>query len=163
MSDFNSDLSKVLYSTESERQAFESAIEANPLDWQNHLVYSDWLRDGGDEHEADFQQAMGNWVREDKGKEESIRGGIQGAGPIHISPPYGSMSLTHSVWRDDLPEWAKDPNAPASVSETHFNRIRQEPHLAYAPNPYWLHWAGYRNLEEGLRRAFAAGRPKPTS
>jgi uncharacterized protein (TIGR02996 family) len=45
-----------------ERAAFEAGIDADPTDWQNHVVYADWLQDR-DDPDADFRRAMGEWVR----------------------------------------------------------------------------------------------------
>lgn len=68
MNDFNADLNEALrYAAEEDRKAFEHRIDENPLDWQNHLVYSDWLRDSGEEEEADFRQAMGEWHKRNAG------------------------------------------------------------------------------------------------
>lgn len=45
-----------------ERQAFENAIDENPLDATNHLVYADWLDEHGEPDEAAFRRAMGDWI-----------------------------------------------------------------------------------------------------
>lgn len=42
-----------------ERAAFYAALEANPEDWLNYLVFSDWLRDRGEDELADGFAAMG--------------------------------------------------------------------------------------------------------
>jgi uncharacterized protein (TIGR02996 family) len=55
------------YHQEAERAAFESAIDANPLESTNHLVYADWLQERAEtseEHqEAEFRRKMGKWFQ----------------------------------------------------------------------------------------------------
>jgi uncharacterized protein (TIGR02996 family) len=45
--------------TVTERDAFYAAIEAEPENWLNYLVFSDWLRDQGEDDLADGYAAMG--------------------------------------------------------------------------------------------------------
>ena len=49
-----------------ERAAFERAIDTNPLEASNHLVYADWLdenaRTDEDRLEAQFRRRLGNWI-----------------------------------------------------------------------------------------------------
>ena len=33
---------------------FQTALDANPEDWQTRLVFADWLEDNGDPQRADF-------------------------------------------------------------------------------------------------------------
>jgi uncharacterized protein (TIGR02996 family) len=54
----------IRYTLEQERQAFEKAIDSDPLETTNHLVYADWLQENGEEEEAAFRRAMGNWIGE---------------------------------------------------------------------------------------------------
>lgn len=50
--------------TDAERSAFNAAIDANPFDATNHLVYADWLQEHGQEDEADFRRLWGQWIGE---------------------------------------------------------------------------------------------------
>lgn len=44
-------------------EPFVQAILANPNESTNHYAYADFLREAGQEHEANFRQAMGDWVQ----------------------------------------------------------------------------------------------------
>jgi uncharacterized protein (TIGR02996 family) len=145
------------------REAFETAIDQNPLESLNHLAYADWLDENGEPGEAAFRRAMGNWIQESQGKDlDSPLGREATRFPFLVDRDHPTW--THSIWRRYLPTWAADPNAPEGVSERFYGRLRSEPHLAYAPNSFWLHWRNRRDMEEGLRRAFMkhGGESPPT-
>lgn len=136
-----------------ELAAWEASIDADPLDALTHGAYADWLQDLGHDEEATFRRAMGDWIGEAHGRSP--------VGAFHVHTDAVPDDFNYSIWWDHLPEWARDPNAPESVTERFFGRTRTEPHVGYSPNPYWVHWRGRRNMEEGLRRAHRAGSPNP--
>jgi uncharacterized protein (TIGR02996 family) len=146
--------------TEVARQGFEQKIDENPLDPLNHHVYSDWLRDQGQENEADFRKSMGDWL--------SNR-------PPHL--PIKWSDKYHSPWRaleNDLPEGVND----ADITKWNNYQIEQNPDPkrfryypeeddnfpvdrteAFAQNHDTTRgWRTYRDMEQAFRRAFMANR-----
>ena len=61
--DFENLEAAVKFSQERERQAFEDAIDKNPLDATNHGVYADWLDEHGEHEEAKFRRSLSEWIR----------------------------------------------------------------------------------------------------
>lgn len=57
------DLNRVLRYSSVGREEFEKAIDENPLESTNHLVYADWLQENGEGEEAEFRRALGEWVK----------------------------------------------------------------------------------------------------
>ncbi len=128
-----------------ERQSFEDAIDQNPLNATTHGVYADWLDDHGEHDEAGFRRAMGEWIGSKKNES------LEPEGPsFHVHPSYGNGD-THSIYLRSLPEWARGMNG---VSENQHREHIVDPTIPYAPNGFWFHWAGYRPMEEALRRSF---------
>lgn len=125
---------------EGERASFEKSIDDNPLDATTHLVYADWLQDHGENDEADFRRAMGEWMNtggpwkrgNDYVHPWSLRSGVypQGVWPEHIQTVMGDS----------------EPTAPSHVSRFYSGT---------------RNWKTYRGMEEGLRRAFMANRKSP--
>lgn len=142
-----------------ERAAFERNIDENPLDATNHLVYADWLDENGHPDEAAFRRAMGEWVGRgpteiDYFKPPSDEPKSFHAGEPSEDTPEGPGGFTHMIrYPKDLPSWADGVQRT-----TRHPVVTGQPHIALQPNQYWLHWRGYRNMEEGLRRAFMANR-----
>lgn len=142
-----------------DRGAFEAAIDKDPTNPLNHHVYSDWLRDNGEEGEADFRKAMGDWIGRGPTATDPFR-------PPSDTPRSFQVydgdedGFTHAIrYPKDLPDWASSIHR---VGETRHGETLRDPALAYQPNQYWIHWRGYRNMEECLRRAFHANRQPHT-
>lgn len=150
MADFIDDMNRVLkYGTEQERQSFEAAIDANPLDSTTHLVYSDWLRERGHEEEADFRKAMGEWVNDGhltfhvesyRPVEVRRKAGIVKNEPLVLPKGVGLSDI-------DLGEFGDQ--------STHLPRINSVTGTLNATT--------YRNLESAFRKAFQAGRQSTSS
>lgn len=141
-----------------EREALEAGIDANPLDWQQHLVLADWLQER-DDPDAAFRRSMGNWVKsladrghsflipgEDGDPDEWVAGAARGypegvgtannpwAGiPVRTNPQNGRFAA------------GVDPHEPA----TSWNGM-----VPFPQGPYDFGWRTYRGMEEALRRAF---------
>lgn len=127
--------------------AFEKAIDENPLDSNNHLVYADWLDENGDHEEAAFRRAMGEWV--------------QRRGPYTKSSGVSGFSLgrTHP-WKT----WRSPEEFPDGVVMQRIltDGVPEEGVLAPAAEDHSLarvygrgvHWPTYRGMEKSFRRAF---------
>lgn len=124
-----------------DQESFDQVIDQNPLDATNHLVYADWLDENGQPDEAAFRRAMGNWLTEHNPKSG-----------------YGHMPWIAHWYRGGLPVGvnAKD------VSVAKFQDLQLKGDDWY-PNDtaMAMDWTGthggwhtYRDMEEGLRRAF---------
>lgn len=132
------------YGPAEEEQAFQQAIDDNPLDGTNHLVFADWLQEQGNHDEAAFRRSMGDWVREQHERGES--------------------PLDRHV-RDDLflsnPSWSThESHYPAGV-EQRFLSIRfpgehpnDDPGAGIYVGHGYHRWHNYRDMEQGLREAF---------
>lgn len=129
--------------SEQERAAFRHAIEQNPFEATNHLVYSDWLRehDALPDH-ADFRKALGEW--------------LQGRPRINV---YGG-TYSHTIRRDELPVWASGPHEPESIPMTpqttrrHVLDAESRGDVFESPNGNNLMFAGWQHLENALWGAF---------
>ena len=129
MNDFNADLNDALKYAVDERAAFEKAIDDNPLDATTHLVYADWLQENGEEDEAAFRRAMGEWV---------------GSGPQLKNKSAADYGI--DVWSPRrYPLWAEGIKVP----------YHYPPHL---PHLALLGWSTYRGMESAFRKVFLAGR-----
>ena len=51
------------YGLDDDLRAFHETAQANPLDWQNHLVWADFLQDAGQDAEAEFRRQVGASVQ----------------------------------------------------------------------------------------------------
>jgi uncharacterized protein (TIGR02996 family) len=155
---FVDSMNKVLKYAVDERAAFEAAIDANPSDSTNHLVYADWLDEHGEGDEAAFRRSMGKWLGE-KLPHNPNRILAQNIGPS--DSPYQPPSNTE----DPNPSrWFAHPNhLPEGVHSRHFlmrfGTHRNEPEHAgslYGTGRWG--WGTYRGMESAFRRAFQAGR-----
>lgn len=57
--------------------AFEQAIDENPLEATNHVVYADWLDEQGEHDEAAFRRSMGEWVGDKRNSIVRARRGVK--------------------------------------------------------------------------------------
>jgi uncharacterized protein (TIGR02996 family) len=136
MSKFVTDLNSVLkYQQEQERQAFEKAIDANPLESTNHLVYADWLDEQGEPEEAAFRRSMGEWVGG-----ENLHDRERG---LHSTP--NNIGNFWSIDPTDLPKGIHPVHAAQHSDYTSESTGR-------------LLWNNYRGMESAFRKAFQAGR-----
>ncbi len=120
-----------------ERAAFERAIDENPLESTNHLVYADWLDEHGEPEEAVFRRAMGEWhkKRHEKGYTEVPE---RWTADVADNPgPYSG--------RMPLPNGVRALNFP-TVDEGR----RGTWHHSYAS----MGWPSYRDMEHDFRQAF---------
>jgi uncharacterized protein (TIGR02996 family) len=149
MSKFVTDLNSVLkYQQEQERQAFEKAIDANPLESTNHLVYADWLDEQGEPEEAAFRRSMGEWMQDTSAGKTSLRPEFNRdfLYPWRIALQDGRQRYPKGVGQEFmLPSVAGDisPTTPSDhprMFHGHYN------------------WKAYRHMESALRKAFQAGR-----
>ena len=144
-----------------ERAAFERNIDENPLDWQNHLVYADWLDEHGEPDEAAFRRAMGEWQR---------------TGKRTISPhkPESAREWQFQVAKRDLPDplskaaFFVENNGDEGQSTTAISHPdwRMSVGSVYVPKLGFVSaagWRNYREFEDDFRRAFMAGRKKQLS
>lgn len=129
-----------------EQAAFESAIDANPIEATNHLAYADWLEENGQHDEAAFRRAMGKWISERSGR-------IRSTGKSGFS-----LGRTH-------PWFAYKETLPRGVKDEHITRDGRELLDPVGPDSTdareygrGLHWPTYRDMEAGFRRAFLANR-----
>jgi uncharacterized protein (TIGR02996 family) len=157
MSKFVTDLNSVLkYQQEQERQAFEKAIDANPLESTNHLVYADWLDEQGEPEEAAFRRAMGDWYHKNSDiPRKMFPKGYQYVGPEEFKWSSPLVTHPHTVAGRDLPTFVSHiPSYDMHVDpEPSDNSI---PHYTYGGDRYY--WKTYRGMESALRKAFQAGR-----
>lgn len=123
----------VKFGREQERAAFESAIDANPLDSTNHLVYADWLHENGEHDEADFRRSMGEWHAK------------QSSGFNHPGSSYW-------VHRNDLPEGVN----PLYFTVREFGYDPADPSVSFRFGGGYQ-WPHYWGFEEAARRSFKAG------
>lgn len=133
-----------------ERAAFEQKIDENPWDPNHHLVYSDWLREQGHEDEADFRKAMGEWHTDNKGaylNHDDL--------PEVVRPFYG-----HTIPLDmaSLPSGINEvPHTYSNVSDYHFAPYHVGRVIRVTNR---IGWPSYRDMEEGLRKAFLANKKR---
>jgi uncharacterized protein (TIGR02996 family) len=138
-----------------EQAAFEAAIDDNPLEALTHGAYADWLQDRGHEDEAAFRRAMGDFVR-DHG--HRIYDGRQNI----------AWNLSHYL---PYPEGVSPENIPVVppqrvyLMEDQDGDTYQQPDAqngeGFDEHGHDLTWRTYRDMEEGLRRAFLKGRQNP--
>ncbi len=142
--------------TPDEREAFERAVDDNPLESTTHAVYADWLDENGDPDEAAFRRAMADWTKRGENVVDFFKPPGDEPRSFQVFPDH-SDGFSHSVYRPHLPDWAEQLS---HVGEARHAVTLEDPAVAYRPNLYWYHWRGYRPMEEGLRRAFMKGRKK---
>lgn len=134
-----------------ERAAFESAIDQNPLESTNHLVFADWLQEQGEHEEAEFRRSLGEWMQTRQGQRSKIK---------HDGSGSSTFNNTHFWWaeRHQLPEGVDDRLFDRVERNPAYGPNRAEEHVSYSPSG-WIHnWRTYRGMEEAFRRAFVEGR-----
>lgn len=139
---YSGDSGMVEYGPDEEYQSFQQAIDADPLDSANHLVFADWLQEQGHHDESDFRRALGEWIA-DPGTPDPV-GHTKfypwvmphpstGGSPMRgVNPEFVRTTAVHN---NDAP--ARDPAMPI-----------------IAPYTKDLRWKTYRGMEQALRRAF---------
>lgn len=153
-----------------DKESFEKVIDKNPLDATNHLVFADWLDENGQPEEAAFRRELGQWFQDmhtypaldDNARPipESIIGTHKtGDGPFAFSydptkqTPWGVY--THlpggMTWRDVRVGGFVRPDGSLHVN--HGPLEWKHSSDAYSLGG-WPHWKTYKDMEEGLRRAF---------
>lgn len=142
------------YGVDEERRGFEAAIDANPLDSNNHGPYADWLEEQGNSEEAEFRRGMAHWL---------LRAS---SAPRPLHDP---ESNTHFPWAVGgyLPPGVNHQDLHAWGMNAHDSRqeIRNRDQYWFPTDPaehvYWQgrhHWETYRGMEEAFRRAWLANR-----
>lgn len=148
----------VKFGTEQERAAFEQAIDENPLESTNHLVYADWLEENGEGEEAAFRRSMGEWVGSRTGQMSLIHSPLANA-PWSAGVPLrdGDGILPRGV-NSDYVEWV---DGRGLVSHPHINAAQAPAHVALMGSQGQRYfWKSYRDLEDAFRRAFMKSPPK---
>lgn len=126
-----------------DREAFEQAIDRDPTNPMTHLVYADYLQENGEEDEAAFRRAMGEWVQKTSTPNSGLKPNMTGG-------EGGDYWLAHYKV---LPQGVKglfitgDTSTPPDT----------EPTQAMVIGP-WFRWQTYRGMEDAFRRAFMANR-----
>lgn len=137
--------------------AFEKAIDENPLESSNHLVYADWLDENNEPDEAAFRRAMGEWVQVtqrrmlyDPGKYQNYIAGGKVGYPKGVqtndpTAPLGEFNRPENAgaWNHTI------PHHPTS----YFGRLSDK-------SNYHYRWVTYRGMEEALRRSFMSNRQR---
>lgn len=144
-----------------EYNALLAAVHANPLDSTGHFALSDWHAERGEQDEADFRKAMGEWVGRYKHPSspyqpqmavESVgeRPWISGMGerPLPRGVGAGFEYPDNFVW-ENLPEVA---HVDLSSIPDHVGVRRW--------GTGFIHWPSYPAMEDSFRRAFMAGRER---
>jgi uncharacterized protein (TIGR02996 family) len=159
MDPFHSDIEKALRYSASERAAFESAIDKEPLEASNHLVYSDWLTEHGEHDEAAFRKSMGEWVKTESAHQTLIQWHPYFAGDDHPRPYQvtPSQELPTGVEYGKLNPAIGDPRHPL-LDETDTKGMRPFATPGYGT---YIAWPSYRAMEGDFRKAFQAGRKSP--
>lgn len=138
--------------------AFEQAIDENPLEATNHLVYADWLDEQGEHDEAAFRRSMGQWM-EHRVKNQPTK---------KLHDPWGKYGWGFDWDRGDVPDGI-DPSLIQLADIQHrghgYEWDEDEGEDGFPNVPHEAHhdgrrvlWSGYRDMEEGLRRAFMVNR-----
>jgi uncharacterized protein (TIGR02996 family) len=171
MESYYEKLGRVLrYNTEAERAGFEKTIDENPHEATNHLVYADWLQEQGDHKEAAFRRAIGEWFKTEPK--------MMSSGGRYPARDLRTPEMQWAYSEDVLPQWAFDEVNGGSMlpvanqgrrfgwNETgnpidmrgHATDEFLPPHYTERHQdfvyPFVNMWKGYRDMEEGLRRAF---------
>lgn len=150
MDDFTTDLSKVLRYNAEERASFEAAIDKNPLESTNHLVYADWLQEQGEHEEAEFRRAMGEWHR--NGTEE-VDGYTRRK--CRITGPSPNYNNTVHVREADLPSFVNRFSVEDIPRSPHPTPFREHtPETAYNSGSGTFSWDTYRNFEKAMMPIF---------
>ena len=169
MKEFIDNLSKVLkYKTD--KEDFEKAIDQNPLDSTNHLVYADWLDENGEPEEAMFRRSLGNWLQ-DRGKDTKEKVSENGYNGYGVGGLLGYPEGTEPSGGIDPYEHFEHEKRNSEVYNGLVPILDLENPPNYQPNGYWaakikplalyhLRWDTYRGMEEALRRAFMNKRKK---
>jgi len=135
-----------------ENNAFIQTIHANPLDATNHLVHSDWLRDRGHHDEAEFRQAMGEWVKGWNRIQDLHKPRLDPDRPWMVPLSF----LPGGIVADNL------PGARFTVARDYTEQARQlDPHTGMRFRDTY-HYPSYPHMEEAFRRAFHQGRGEQT-
>ncbi len=120
----------------------EAMIDADPLNWQNHGILSDWHRDQGNLDEADFRGAMRDWlrVRSEMNPPYPPYKGKEWAYPWQVQYPHPNQEqiLPEGVTANGEGPWNPD-NLPTRASGGQA-------------------WGEYRQMEAAMRRSFMSAR-----
>lgn len=143
-----------------EQAAFEKAIDENPLEAANHLVYADWLDENGQPDEAAFRRAMGKWVPSFVPADSNNF--PWSVGYTSRTTPNTTPEGVHSAYFDYYypgNEWSSSHYHPDSTKREglvypDLVSGRREPHHAIRLEGYRSGWRTYRGMEEAFRRAF---------
>lgn len=130
--------------------AFEKAIDENPLDSTNHLVYADWHDEQGQHDEAAFRRSMGEWMRTLPFSNTHLAGHSD----YDIADPsYGDYPIKIGQ-RTNLPH-----GVPREFEHTPPHGGPGEPHVAgYYRSTDRFGFQTYRGMEEAFRRSFMNAR-----
>lgn len=157
---------------------FEKAIDENPLEATNHLVYADWHDDQGQHDEAEFRRSLGNWLNGTGRKTKSNasdaqvgkRAGFVAGGELGF--PEGILS---DGGKHEYENFEHRTDTHGQPAEFNVMPERGGSHLPVGwmssawqnhdnwKSPYALRWLTYRGMEDALRRAFMNGRKKRMS
>ena len=143
-----------------EQEAFETAIETNPLDSTAHLAYSDWLDEQGHADEAQFRRAVGGWIADNSDDPPIFTqndSGVSSRGQVGLL----AQGYTHGLDPSTLPtDWRK----ALQTGTSHQYELPDHVGRKIDRTNRWVHYRGYRNLEQGLRlayrKAFQRGKKK---
>ena len=162
-----------------ERAAFEAAIDQQPLDGNNHLVFADWLDEHNEPDEAAFRRSMGEWVTrgETEWANRIRRGRFHDFGiqdyPWAVMGPFTSVKVNFPEGVDGFVYFHGDGLQP-NWSYTHTGQLVPT-EVPGVPDPHharWhdgsdtFSWRTYRDMEEAFRQNFMENRrrsnPPPT-
>jgi uncharacterized protein (TIGR02996 family) len=147
------------YDFNREHQAFRRAIDENPYDAANHLVFADWLDDQGMHDDAAFRRSLGEWFRLHKGAPLDDGGSV-----IGVRPGGAAWGWSHTPNADDGHAWRIPSNRsdllPAGVNLYRIGYVAQaddpmrrgEPHFDWDHSTY--NWRTYRDMENSFRGSF---------
>lgn len=122
-----------------EQKAFEQAIDTDPFEATNHLVFADWLDERGQAEEAAFRRYIGEWV-----------GGLDDEDRYSIGPEDTSGIDPWRVHARELPHRGMAARLPQAD-----RRGGNPPHIGrYYPAAQRRGYRTYRDLENAMRDAW---------
>jgi uncharacterized protein (TIGR02996 family) len=169
-------LSTVLRYSQSDKVGFEKAIDENPMDSVNHLVYADWLDENGEHDEADFRRSMGEWLADGRFiiPEHQREAGDSVTHPFAVSEEWGDPDTQGIVSYPRGVGALHIPSVTHTAEEDHPANGEVHPGLETVPTdgsvpdhfahwhpstyPPYLAWRSYRDMEGAFKKSFMHNR-----
>lgn len=150
----------VMYDPAQERAAFEAAIDEDPLETTNHLVFADWLDEQGDEEEAMFRRSLAEWMRTRNAQNHPFQPDVAERA---TRDDQGRVRPWTVMVDGDFPEGVDSRLIPSEWNMRTINPNTGLPHIPEDQADFhgarlWpdnrLYWPHYRGWERALRQAF---------